>query len=198
MKSMLLAIRLKYFYLTYKGIKKIEVRKSAPKKFAGYVYEYVSKTNFEKDLMEMPENEREFFKQFKGKIGLKFKLSGWNTDVIWMTTCGRWTYGGDLYPNLNRDSCLSDTELDKYFKPKKCGFSHPYGYAYHIEGLVVFDKPRELSSFCKVGCIEKLKNYIMTCPIQRLFQREMPEEVKQWVITKAPQSYCFIESEDKL
>lgn len=197
MKSMLLAIRLKYFYLTYKGIKKIEVRKSAPKKFAGYVYEYVSKANFDKDLMEIPENEREFFKQFKGKIGLKFKLSGWNTDVIWMTTCGKWTYGGDLYPNLSRDSCLSDIELDKYFKPTKCGFSHPYGYAYHIEGLVIFDKPKELSEFRKTSTLSLKQLREFGLPYDEKTYKEMATKGK-WFITKAPQSYCFIESEDNL
>ena len=71
----MLTIRLKWFYLTYKGIKTIEVRKTAPKDFVGDVYEVVSKTNFEKDLMEIPETERNFFKQFKGKVGLKFTLN---------------------------------------------------------------------------------------------------------------------------
>ena len=46
MKSVMLTIRLKWFYLTYKGIKTIEVRKSCPKDFVGVVYEVVSKTNF--------------------------------------------------------------------------------------------------------------------------------------------------------
>ena len=47
MKSVLLSIRLYYFYLTYKGLKTEEIRKKFPFNFKGKIYEYVSKTNFE-------------------------------------------------------------------------------------------------------------------------------------------------------
>lgn len=128
MKSVMLTIRLKWFYLTYKGIKTIEVRKTAPKDFVGDVYEVVSKTNFEKDLMEIPENEREFFRKFKGKVGLKFTLNKVEeTDHI-------------VVEELLKSSCLTFKELDTYLNKKD-------GYGWGIDNLVIFDEPKELSEF---------------------------------------------------
>lgn len=177
MKSVMLTIRLKWFYLTYKGIKTIEVRKSYPKDFVGDVYEVVSKTNFEKDLMEIPENEREFFKQFKGKVGLKFTLN--KVEEIhqnYQIELGSWRY----YENeetIEELACLDNGDLQDYLDMKT-------GYAWHISNLEIFDKPKELSGFYGnkqyfVGCgngIDKTPRYAR--------------------LTKAPQSWQFIESEE--
>ena len=72
-------------------------------------------------------------------------------------------------------SCLTENELADYvycketaYYPRKCG------YAYHIEDLVIFDKPKELSEFYEFG--EPINEPIMN----------------------APQSYryCYVESEE--
>lgn len=177
MKAIMLTIRLKWFYLTYKGIKTIEVRKSAPKDFVGDVFEVVSKTNFEKDLMEIPENEREFFKQFKGKVGLKFTLN--KVEEI--------SYSNGIYMVWNyttHRACITEKEMVNYLNHKK-------GYAWHISNLVIFDKPRELGEFHKSGWKEWCAEHP---PILSLFQpKKCYEELKQFEITKAPQSYQFIE-----
>lgn len=176
MKAIMLTIRLKWFYLTYKGIKTIEVRKSAPKDFVGDVFEVVIKTNFEKDLMEIPENEREFFKQFKGKVGLKFTLKEIRLAKYQEQVDGKSKLANKL-------TCLTDEELDKYLNKKN-------GYGWVIDDLVIFDKPKEISEF-KVN----KKYWCDKCPYQYGICLPKCEELKP--LTKAPQSWQFIEGEDK-
>lgn len=90
------------------------------------------------------------------------------------------TFTGYITPTIDHiefleKSCLTKNEIHKYFytnktqpKIRKCG------YAYHIEDLVIFDKPKELSEFYEFG--EPINEPIMN----------------------APQSYryCFVESEE--
>ena len=95
MKQVMLTIRLWYFYLTYERIKNLEIRKTCPCEFFDYlidselkepleVYEYVSKTNWKQDLMKIPPQDRDFFKKFVGKVGLKFTLK--NVNDIFLTS----------------------------------------------------------------------------------------------------------------
>lgn len=181
MRAIMLTIRLKWFYLTYKGIKTIEVRKSAPKDFVGDVFEVVSKTNFEKDLMEIPENEREFFKQFKGKVGLKFTLN--KVEEIGMWNFSEYGTRTLLEPHLCIKSCLDCLELKNYLKGKG-------GYAWHISNLVIFDEPIDLWKFEKKVHYTKCE----TCPFN--VGSKMPYcATCEFLIPlkQAPQSYCFIE-----
>lgn len=170
MKSILLTIRLKYFYLTYKGTKNIEIRKSAPKNFAGDVYEIISKTNFEKDLMEIPENEREFFKQFKGKIGLKFTLKAVHKFD--------WRLVANPFFKV-RGSCLGYDQLRKYATDKKGVVHDLYGWC--ISDLEIFDKPKELEEF-----------YSTPKKINGLYGAEMVNIS----LSNPPQSWCFVEVEE--
>lgn len=71
------------------------------------------------------------------------------------------------YDGLQKTTCLSEEELYEYLDDKQ-------GYAYHIEDLEIFDKPKELSEFYEFG--EPINEPIMN----------------------APQSYryCFVENEE--
>jgi len=184
MKAILLTIRLKYFYLTYKGIKTIEIRKFAPKDFVGDVYEVVSKTNFEKDLMEIPENERDFFKKFVGKVGLKFTLNMVEEIPVWKT-----------YLYANKETCLSNEEIKKYLDVSLIDFeldeNYVVGYAWHIDNLVIFDKPKELDDFYKVGAWKIYEEQFDSSYIKRT-EKEIMQSLNQ-VLTKAPRTWCYIE-----
>lgn len=196
MKAMILTIRLKYFYLTYKGIKTIEVRKSYPGSFVGDVYEYVSKTNWKKDLLEIPENEKDFFKQFVGKIGLKFTLNtvGMNHNFIdgWEETnlFNRHVMINDEEELLTK-SCLTLNEFNKYSKEERC-------YAWHIDNLEIFDRPKELGEFMPVKwdkCGVKDKNGLYQCKKCPYGDKSLPA-CNYKPLTKAPQSFMFIEVEE--
>lgn len=70
-------------------------------------------------------------------------------------------------------SCLTYDEIMRYTKGKKF-------YAWHIDNLEIFDKPKELSEFCYYSIV-KNNLYI---------HGEFPLKT---YLTKAPQSWCYVE-----
>lgn len=190
-KVIILSLRFWWFYLVYKGIKTIEIRKTYPKNFRGIVFVYVSKTNWKKDLMKIPENEREFFKQFVGKVGLKFTLNtvGMNHNFIngWEETS---LFNRHLTINdeeeLLTKSCLTLNEFNNYSKEERC-------YAWHVDNLVIFDTPKEIGEFKPVKwdkCGVKDKNGLYQC-VKCPYGRNWLEGCKYKPLTKAPQSWCY-------
>ena len=86
---------------------------------------------------------------------------------------------------MSQRSCLfSFDEIHKYLKGKN-------GYAYHIEDLVIFDKPKELSEFkhiCPNIMCDKC-NYA-----DLSIDKCLPICSNQ--LKKAPQNFCYVESEE--
>lgn len=71
---------------------------------------------------------------------------------------------------LEEQACLDKLGIQDYLDMKD-------GYAYHIEDLVIFDKPKEL----------------------REFKRPNPSKNKhldRYLPVKAPQNFCYVESEE--
>ncbi|MBO7715157.1 MAG: hypothetical protein J6S85_16430 [Methanobrevibacter sp.] len=187
MKAIMLTIRLWYFYLTYKGIKKAEIRKKFAKNFKGKIFECVSKTNWKKDLMKIPAEEREFFKQFVGKVGLCFECD--NVEHIEYETCSRdisgwWKDNGKMFNH--KDACLTYTEMFDYIGSGE-------GYAIHITKLEIFDKSKEISEFIPY-C--ELCGSTSCCNCKHA-QRDSElkficcDKIKS--LTRAPQSWQYIE-----
>ena len=124
---------------------------------------------------------------YNGKVVAKFtlrKVEGIEYDTCSRDISGFWKENGERF-NL-KPTCLSFEELFAYLKCDK-------GYAYHIEDLVIFDKPKELSEFrkhnfkdtvCEKCGVPNKPNMLYCCGC---------EDIR---LTKAPRSYCFIESEE--
>ena len=74
-------------------------------------------------------------------------------------------------------SCVSKEEIIKYSKGKEV-------FGWNISDLVIYDKPKELSEFYKVGYKDMLDMDFLT---------ENSEEAKYWKIERPPQSWCFVE-----
>lgn len=178
MKAIMVTVRLWWFYLTYKGIKVAEIRKRFAKNFKGKIYEYVSKTNWKKDLMKIPEEEREFFKQSIGKVGLCFECD--KVEEIRPSTTD----------NFTKDSCLTIQELENYLWSNIL-----FGYAIHITNLEIFDKPKELKEFYKVGYKEEWHN-LLECAekYKGVFGGKDFDQIDhKYRLTRAPQSWCYVE-----
>lgn len=164
------------------GLKTIEVRKKFPKDYVGWVYIYVTKAlpHLSKtyvgdyEVYDDTQWDKEWL-DLNGKVVARF----WCDKVksVWKTTTSIWTYGSDLEPNFYKESCLNDIELDRYFKPTKLGFGKAYGYAIHITKLEIFDKPKEIGEF-------ETRYWNSKNP----FERDNVYE-----LTRAPQSWCYIE-----
>lgn len=193
MKAIMLTMRLYYFYLTYKGIKSVDVRKTKP--ISNYldgksnsevkrpidVYECVSRTNWKQDLMKIPKDEREFFAKFVGKVGLRFtlnkveKIHSYLEPEQWYKTND--TSGSDLM----KKSCLSFKELDDYLL-SGCG------YAWHVDDLLTYDTPREISDFkAYIGAREISVKKYSTKEIIITYGKPLKS------LTRVPQSWCYVE-----
>ena len=208
MKAILKSIRPQHVSNILNGDKIIEIDKSAPKEWKDYlsgktdkkpepreVYIYCTKlvpygygcmfdelskkyeTTFCNDGKDLP--------NLTGKVVAKFTLNKVE-EIYWKQDLSN-PYVSDNY-NLETDtlkewelrnkSCLESEELEDYLGFDDSEFK-ALGYAWHIDNLVIFDKPKEISEFL---CFGKSLNYkgIKTYPN---FHR----------LTKAPQSWCYVE-----
>ena len=135
-KVILMSIQPKWLVKILNGEKTIEIRKTTPKcELPIDVYLYCTKGTlyFNRTLL----NPNLFHRE--GKVIVKFTLNKVEEVVD----------NGSLYRINNdvahtnkvaRNSCLDFKEMKKYLEGKN-------GYAYHIDNLVIFDKPMELREF---------------------------------------------------
>jgi hypothetical protein len=80
-------------------------------------------------------------------------------------------------------ACLTLEEIEQYAGSRGRGI-----YAWHISDLKIYDKPRELGEF-KKPCNHK--NDCCTCDRYDYIGHRCYDE-----ITRPPQSWCYVESED--
>ena len=86
---------------------------------------------------------------------------------------------------LKKSSCLSNDEMNNYFK--YVYDKNVVGTAIHIHDLEIFDRPKELSEFKSYK-----KNIVNTKINGMVFETELDNS-----LTKAPQSWCYVEVEDE-
>lgn len=102
-------------------------------------------------------------------------------------TCGS---EGDLLvsfgdkQSLNDLSCLDEEELDDYLQCKP-------STAIHISDLEIFDKPKELSEFYKIGAWKVFEEQLSISYIGKTNQ-EIMQSLGQ-TLTKAPRNFCYVE-----
>ena len=170
MKSVLIAIRPQWAEKIAKGIKTIEVRKTAPKEVPFKAYIYCTKEKKQDDII------------WAGVCGDRGK---WNGRVIGEFICNNaseldyvyyWNNGYEFA------TCLTYRQVADYGKGKTL-------YGWHISDLKIYDKPKELSEFytkktcnsCKKSGYESVAcMYDEDCKVPML-------------ITRAPQSWQYIE-----
>ena len=176
---MLMTIRLWWFYLIYMGKKTKEVRLNKPRDFQGDVYLYVSKTEWKKDLAKIPEHQREFFKRFVGKVGVKFTIG----------KIEEWKRQGEGWVWLNTKT-LNDYRLSLLFQAKLdynefCDYTKGKSvcYSFEITNLVKLDEPLEL------------KNYLVySHTVDGIGIRGEKMHFKIFKsLNRAPQSWCYVE-----
>lgn len=190
MKAIMISIQSKWVEKILNKEKTIEVRKSMPKcdlpidvyiyctketQLVKYNNKYVS-TDFFKGLEGQ-------LKTYNGKVVAKFTLN--KVEEI-KYHFGYYNMGDWFESYILEKSCLNEKELDDYLQASKyyhgnVGGATIYGYAWHISNLEIFDEPKELSEFSvryPKGDVDIGTN----CKLHAMK-----------ILTKAPQSYCFIE-----
>lgn len=193
-KAVMLSVRPKWCEKIINGDKTIEVRKTRPKlemPFKCYIYCTLQGCN-------------EFFRVDLGGDVAKWNRGKWadrKGNVIGEFTCDRiykidkdstdflFKAGGlSVYKQAAEEKCglrvaMTDDELHGYL-------GHCQGYGWHISDLVIYDEPKELIEFhtwkkCK-SCSKS--GYESTACI---YDENCMIPV---AITKAPQSWCYVEA----
>lgn len=165
MKAILLSIKPEYALNVLNGNKTLELRKSVPKGFKGWVYCYVTKAKKYGDIFIKWSDD--ILKQYKGtrkyQIVEYYACGGDNTLLngtipfrFWFDDYNIYLLGDDevclytdvaeyniMYDDLEK-LCLDYREIEKYGKEVDL-------YAWHIKKLEVFDKPMMLNEFTKNG-----------------------------------------------
>ena len=192
MKKILISIKPKYVAEILSHRKTLEIRKSFPKcKLPCEVYIYCTKENAKHFI-----DNKIYNAMMRGKVVAKFTLNKVE-EMARSQFSIRWTktlHADELYER----SRLTPTEMSNYLGVEN-------GYAWHIDNLVIFDKPKELKEF---------KHPITFCPLLRdsnfvpsfckdhCEHNKDPERLdvycdrmeKDWKpLTKAPQSWCYCE-----
>lgn len=182
MKSIMLSIQPKWCELIASGKKTIEVRKTRPKletPFKCYIYCTKSKEIMFNVFLNEPEKEVEYL---SGKVIGEFVCDR----IDKLHHCIHGVYSLDLNEQNvqeNLTTCLTVGEVYEYGKGKPL-------YGWHISNLEIYDKPKELGEFYKVGKKEACIYGKRTCLYSRItdFCKRCEFE-----LTRPPQAWCYVE-----
>lgn len=224
MKSIILSERPKHACNILNRIKNIDIRRNAPQNWIKYlrgetdkkpepitVYIYCSFPRGKNDKLcrngdswFLTDNEE----NYNGKIIAKFTLPEVEEIYLPYTKFGSDEEARTLQtktmdePEILEKARLFEDEIYRYVNFNKT----PCGYAWHIEDLIIFDQPKNLSDFYKVCsfrynglCAAKDK---LGCQEESYLQENMFGGISEQTkcggkITKAPQSWGYCEYENK-
>ena len=169
MKSVLIAIRPQWAEKIAKGIKTIEVRKTAPKEVPFKAYIYCTKEKKQDDII------------WAGIFGDRGK---WNGRVIGEFICNNaseldyvyyWNNGYEFA------TCLTYRQVADYGKGKTL-------YGWHISDLKIYGSPKELSEFSRPCSYSGL---CFSC--KRTSFKKDGNLLCNTKITRPPQSWMYVE-----
>ena len=190
-KALILSVRSEHTYNIITGKKTLELRKSVPKGFKGWVYVYVTKatpmlgyskgnsfgTDFDEYCLATFRERHWIDVILNGTVPFRFwfdeyeklKLGRWVNHKV-----GDWNYRGYMDEHLKTFNklCLSEEQVLDYGKGKDL-------YAWHIKNLDIFDKPMQLGEFVKDFPYASRDVILSEIKNQKLR------------ITKAPHSYMY-------
>lgn len=201
MKSVMLSLRPQWCEKIFNGSKTIEVRKSRPSiptPFTVYVYCTKGKSYLYKNP-----NDGELFLDRNGSYrGGDYEDRFLTGKVIGSFVCDRIVdiqINGDDFGNYWHewsdesdisDMCLSYEELEMYLGKQ-------VGYGWHITEPKLFDKPRDIMEFALYGkCAEDCDEYDI-CARDSEDGRMSCKYFKRTLLKRPPQSYCFVETDEK-
>ena len=178
-KAVLLSLKPKWCELVFLQRKTLEVRKSRPSietPFKVYIYEtrakwvcYVLRKAGMTSIAEILENGfgkvvGEFICDYIVDIGVPYPA-----------------YFQEMDSDILKQSCLTYYDIHRY-----AGTRNVYGW--HISNLRIYDTPKPLSDFKRWNRTEE------NAPCAHTYPLYAPcETCKECNLTRAPQSYCFVE-----
>jgi predicted transcriptional regulator len=189
MKAIMISIRPEHVVNILNGKKTLELRKSVPKGFVGWVYIYVTKakpylfneTRSSERFYTLEDDRHldDVFNLLNGKVVARFWLDEYiaykyykDDNTYFAKRIQDFGYGAE---EVLKRSYLTRDEFKAYGKGKDL-------YAWHIKKLEIFDRPKELHHFYIFR--ERIIQCGMDCP-------PYVDEVKT-TLTKAPQSWQYV------
>lgn len=192
-KELLISIKPEHLVNILNGKKTLELRKTVPKDYKGWVNIYCTK------------GKPYLGKNHDGNIGLynipafgHFNKSGdlngkvvarfWFDEYIELEHYDFWDesyYWKNTVISafaLEKATCMSSLEMEEYAKGKTL-------YAWHIKKLEIFDKPKDLSEFYKA-------NLYTTYEVIRAYE-ETTHDLITYRLQRPPQSYQFVYAKEE-
>jgi len=198
MKAILLSVRPEHALNILNGKKTLELRKTIPHDFVGWVYVYVTKAKpylYHNLLVTNPKYEivdkKLVLQELNGLVVAKCVVDGYTrlNHVQWVNQNTETYVAEGSFENeeILKSACLDITEVCAY------GHGRPL-YAWHIKRLEIFDKPMELKDFTTIhipddAIIEREENG------EEYFYRKGMQLWHNYFsrLTRAPQSWQYVE-----
>ena len=164
MKNILISIKPEWVEKILNGEKTIEIRKTMPKcELPCKVYIYCTKsqkkllTIFRKgDLIWSDDKDEQRFDKtifvkddYFSIADERHRLLGKVVAEFTLNKVEQFSVGSLRNDDIEKLACLSYKEMiDYFYKPEELDGRHSkQGYAWHIENLIIYDKPKTLSEF---------------------------------------------------
>lgn len=208
MKAILMSVQPKWVEKIARGKKTIEVRKTRPKIETPFkCYIYCTKEN------------REALWYWKGEwyYDIQFpeeRPNRANGKVIGEFVCDcidKFVVGSLACDDVEKKACLSYKEICDYFYGDNYDNTVRIGYGWHISELKIYDEPKELGEFISTVKCKKFEDYMMECDYNcrsyhaysSLTACGMEDDSEcmsngHKPITRAPQSWCYVEDLEEL
>lgn len=170
--------------------KTVEVRKTCPQDDEWNKVGKIYCTKDKKSFNHIPKKYQPFMKRFLGKVIGEFVCDRIDTirkrgiddnfDYCYLSL-DKWG-NDDIEPEITavKNSCVLKDDLNDYGKNSRML------YGWHISNLKLYDKPKGLGEFekpCNRNCFTPCPHY-----------RGKEYECEKPIITRPPQSWCYVES----
>lgn len=190
-KSILISIKPEHLINILNDKKTLELRKSVPKDFKGWVYIYCTKSGgqglihhqrVDLDFIGQYEEE-EHYSLFDYRIQFDFfgrHLNGSIVARFWFDEYTTYEYLNNEYLTYAKEQnalCLSYYTIKEYGQGKTL-------YAWHIKQLEIFDKPLALKNFYKHDNKWSIH--------YKMWERLNHNDLGKYALSRPPQSYQFV------
>ena len=193
-KSILLSIKPEHALNILNGIKTLELRKSVPKGFKGWVYVYVTKAKpylYMNDTL-MQTNERFYVSDIKDSTDdIQFLLNGTIPFRFWFDEYDVIEVDSEHYRAISDKVCLTLDDIIEYCNGKDL-------YAWQIKKTEIFDKPMELSEFYTWNDSYDICPFAMSLSEEYMTSEEILINRGCKILTKAPQSWQYVYTREEL
>lgn len=189
-KALFLSIKPEHALNILNGRKTLELRTRVPKDFVGWVYVYVTKVK--KDMLYKYKDEyytqhyltfTDSVEVLNGKVAFRFWFDEYDTIENEMFLLPDVENIKQLFiEKICKKACLTIKELVDYSNGKTL-------YAWHIEELEIFDKPKDLSEFYKA-------NLYTPYEVIRAYE-ETTRDLITYRLQRPPQSYQLVYVKEK-